>query len=136
MTPLLSYQLTPDAPVVGQAIGAQLLHNTAAALRSLRIIAGPGIRLAWTPNGVVLSAVRSSERSSYQTGAASDCIVGRVRSHVGNVYTVAIPRDGKEDLTVQAASLELSGGAELPAGTLVLLHPLALRRYLESTDLE
>ena len=122
---------TPTAPQSGAPVTANWGREVCDALRRMRLQAGPGIRLNQTPEGTTISAARApASQPATQTAVAGDAWIG-VISHdqSGNLIATAVSANGP----ALPAILNLTDALvadDLPDGSQVIVHPIAVRQYL------
>ena len=125
--------ILPQPPCRGQAITADLIRAIIDAVRAIRPLQGPGIRLQEGPNGTIISATAAASRAAvaaakpqpFQCAVAIDAETGTATLRVrfgrvfllGEAQTLATPsawtRDTEADDPATAdwlAELDLAGG--------------------------
>lgn len=117
--------IIPNPPQSNQPVSADWGRGVIEALRRLRPNNGPGISVNQTPEGTTYSlASRKNNRFEITVTGATPCKITGGSSAAG--YTVAFYADGSGSASTGTGTLyilEISGSADLPAGSWVLGWP-------------
>lgn len=118
-------------PAMGDDITADWARELVKAVRSLRLVAGPGIKLTRTPDGTTVSAAGADGRPAAPVGLA-EVDVGTVvssNSAAGamGTYSCTGETTGK---SYELDILEVAFTDTLLPGSRVIIHPVVTREVL------
>ena len=112
-------------PASGDDITADWARELVKAVRSLRLHAGPGIRLTRTPEGTTVSTSGADGRTAAPVGLAEVDVGTVAASSTWRFGRFSVTTSNGESYALDVAETALTAG--LPGGARIIVHPTMAR---------